>query len=51
MAKYMVLEESYINEALIPEGTIVDFDGLPGSNLELVDEPTEEVPVKIAKAK
>ena len=47
----MVLEESYINEALVPEGTIIDFDGLPGSNLESVDEPTEEMPVKIAKAK
>jgi hypothetical protein len=38
MAKYRVLEESYINLALVEEGTIIEYDGEVSSNLELVDD-------------
>ena len=51
MAKYMVLEESYINQQLVPSGTIIDFDGQPGSNLEPVDEPKAPEPDNSTKAK
>lgn len=51
MAKYRVLELSYIGIHLVQEGDIVDYDGEPGSNLELVDEATAEgVVEKLEKA-
>lgn len=37
MPKYRVLEPSFINNALVKEGDIVEFDGIPGSNLEPID--------------
>lgn len=49
MAKYMVLEKSYINFELVEEGAIIEFDGEPGANLELVDEPKEPVVEKKPK--
>lgn len=36
MAKYRVLEQSFINDKLAEKGDIIDFTGAPGSNLELV---------------
>lgn len=39
MAKYRVLEKSFINNRLVDEGTEIEFDGEAGPNLELVDEP------------
>jgi hypothetical protein len=38
MAKYRVLEKSFINNALAEEGDIVEYDGEVSSNLELVDD-------------
>jgi len=38
MAKYKLLEKSYINGALRPAGEIVEYDGKAGRNLELVKE-------------
>lgn len=38
MARYKVLETSYINDAIIEPGTIVEYQGEPGANLELVKE-------------
>lgn len=34
--KYRVLTKSFINNAIREEGDIVEFDGKPGSNLELI---------------
>lgn len=42
MAKYRVLEKSFINNTLHEEGTVIEFDGVPGTNLERVDEPTRK---------
>lgn len=36
MAKYTVLTESYINDRLVKEGDIIDYDGKAGSNLKLI---------------
>lgn len=37
MAQYKVLELSFIGNAMVQEGVIIEFDGEPGPNLELVD--------------
>ncbi len=34
MPKYRVLAKSFINNTIVVEGDVVDFDGNPGSNLE-----------------
>jgi hypothetical protein len=34
MAKYRVMEKSFINNALVEEGTEIEFDGEPGPNLQ-----------------
>lgn len=36
--KYSVLEKSFINGGLAQEGDIVEYNGKPGSNLELIKE-------------
>lgn len=36
MATYKVLTKSFINGSIVEEGEFVDYDGKPGSNLELV---------------
>lgn len=46
--KYRVLEKSFINSALAQEGDIVEYNGKPGSNLELIKEAAK---VKIEKPK
>lgn len=33
MAKYKVLERSFINNAIVEAGEIVEYDGEPSSNL------------------
>lgn len=38
MPKYKVLAKSFINNSIVEEGDVVDYDGKPGSNLELVEE-------------
>lgn len=42
MAKYRVLEKSYIHDTIQEEGAIVDYDGEPGPNLELIPEPEQK---------
>lgn len=37
MAKYRVLTTSHIHNAIVEAGEIVEYDGKPGSNLELVE--------------
>ena len=36
MAKYKVLKKSFINNTIVEEGQIIEFDGKAGSNLELI---------------
>ncbi len=42
MPTYRVLAKSFINNAIREEGDIVEYDGKPGSNLELVDGSDDE---------
>jgi hypothetical protein len=37
MAKYRVLEKSFVNDAIREVGDIVDFNGIPAGNLEPMD--------------
>lgn len=37
MPKFEVLTKSFINNSLAKEGDIVDYDGVPGTNLKPVD--------------
>ena len=37
MAQYRVLAKSFINNAIREEGETVEYDGKPGSNLELIE--------------
>lgn len=46
MAKYRVLAISFINNALVQEGDVVEFDGTPGSALELIEDDKPEVKAK-----
>lgn len=46
MAQYRVLAKSFINSMLVQEGDVIEFDGKPGSNLELVK---DEAPVAAPK--
>lgn len=36
MAQYRVLQRSFVNNALLEEGAIVEYDGEPSDNLELI---------------
>lgn len=36
MPRYKVLEKSFINNTVYEEGAIVEYDGIPSENLELV---------------
>lgn len=47
MAKCRVLEKSFINNAIREEGEVIEFDGVLGKNLELVEE--EDAPAKPTK--
>jgi hypothetical protein len=42
MATYLVLQKSFINNAIREEGEQVEYDGKPGSNLQLVDGSDDE---------
>jgi hypothetical protein len=46
MAKYRVLTKSFINNAIVEAGDVVDYDGKPGSNLELIEGDKPEVKAK-----
>lgn len=45
MPKYRVLTKSFINNAIVEEGDLVDYDGEASENLELVE------PAKVARKK
>lgn len=38
MPKYKVLAKSFINNSIAEEGEIVEYDGKPGTNLELLED-------------
>ena len=42
MTKYRVKTKSFINHGLVEEGEIVEYDGVPGDNLEPLDEEGRE---------
>lgn len=42
MPRYRVLATSYIGDRLCEPGQEVDYDGLPGSNLEPLDKAAEK---------
>lgn len=46
MPKYYVLTKSFINNTIAEAGEVVDYDGKPGSNLELVQEKKPDAPKK-----
>jgi hypothetical protein len=46
MAKYRTLTKSFINNAIVEAGQIVEFDGKAGSNLELIDDEKPEIKTK-----
>lgn len=46
MAKYRVLEKSFIDNHLVEEGEIIEYEGEASGNLELVDQ--KEVVTDIA---
>lgn len=44
MPKVRVLEKSFINNTIVEEGEIVEYEGKLGTNLELVEEEDEPKP-------
>ena len=52
MPKYKVLAKSFINNSIVEEGDVVEYDGKPGSSLELVegDKPKKGGGKKAAEA-
>ena len=44
MAQYRVLTKSFINNSIVEEGDVIEYDGPVGSNLELVQD--EAAPAK-----
>lgn len=49
MAKYRVLVKSFINNTIVEEGAIVDYEGKPGSNLEPIEAEKPKKAEKPAK--
>jgi hypothetical protein len=46
MPKFRVLEKSFIDNSIAEEGKIVEYDGVPGKNLEPVDAAGEKLAEK-----
>ena len=46
MPKYRVLAKSFINNAIAEVGDVVEYNGKPGSNLELIPEKKAEAAPK-----
>lgn len=53
MAKYRVLETSFIDNKLVQPGDEIEYDGEASANLELIEEPEGVAPkaLKASKAK
>ena len=41
MQKYVIPEKSFINNATIEAGEIIEYDGIPGSEWKLVEDKEE----------
>lgn len=50
MAKYRVLEKSFINNTIVEVGEVVEYDGRASSNLELIVEDAPKPKGKKAPA-
>lgn len=50
MARYRVLETSFLHGRILKEGDEVEYDGEPGPNLEPVDKPAQAVVAKLAQS-
>lgn len=50
MARYRVLEKSYINDRLVETGEEVEYEGLPGHNLEPLDKAAKAAAAKAPRA-
>lgn len=50
MAKYRVTKQSFINHALVNEGDVIEYDGIPGDNLEPMDTPAKTAAKTAASA-
>lgn len=50
MAKYRVLVTSFINNALVAEDTVIEYDGVPHENLEPLDAPAQAAAELTAQA-
>lgn len=46
MARYRVLEKSFINNSVVEAGEEVEYDGEPGRNLELIEPETKKAEKK-----
>ena len=44
MPQYRVKETSFINNKLVQEGDVVEYDGRPGKNLELIKGKAPKAP-------
>lgn len=42
MAKFRVLTQSFIDNRIVQEGEVIDYDGVPHDNLEPLDAPAEK---------
>lgn len=42
MARYLVKERSFIDNKLVEAGVKIEFDGIPGKNLEPLDKAAKE---------
>lgn len=51
MPKYYVLAKSFINNTIAEVGDVVEYNGKPGSNLELIVEKKPDAPKKGAGVK
>lgn len=50
MAKYRVRQTSFLDNKLVQEDDIVDYDGVPHENLEPLDKPAEQAAQEAAHA-
>lgn len=51
MPQYRVLTKSFINNTIVEEGDVIEFDGKAGSNLALIDNEKPAPAKGKAKAK
>lgn len=43
MAKYRVLEKSFIDNKIVEEGSEIEYDGFPSKNLEPLDKAAKQL--------